>query len=144
MQMRLWSPRTRNCPRQSKPCAAARPNRYLWTISLRSNMSPRQLYRQFEAEFGVSPGKFYTAIRLQKAQSLLSNTRFPISQIAFACGYSTASWFSKSYKSFFGITPNEARVRLAAERRNRKSGWRCFSNRIRACWSISLARARRP
>ncbi|MER9216706.1 helix-turn-helix domain-containing protein [Mesorhizobium sp. M0663] len=83
-------------------------------IAVRANMSPRQLYRQFEAEFGVSPGKFYTAIRLQKAQSLLLNTRFPISQIAFACGYSTASWFGKSYKSFFGITPNEERARLAA------------------------------
>ncbi|ESX48476.1 hypothetical protein X758_29915 [Mesorhizobium sp. LSHC416B00] len=82
-------------------------------IAARANISFRQMHRKFEAEFGVSPGKFYTALRLQKAQSLLLNSAFPLSDIAVACGYSSASWFGKAYKSFYGITPLEERVRLA-------------------------------
>ncbi|TJV97101.1 MAG: helix-turn-helix domain-containing protein [Mesorhizobium sp.] len=83
-------------------------------IAVRANMSFRQMHRKFEAEFGISPGKFYTALRLQKAQSLLLNSGYPIADIAFACGYSSASWFGKAYKSFYGISPLEERVRLAA------------------------------
>jgi transcriptional regulator GlxA family with amidase domain len=83
-------------------------------IAARANMSFRQMHRRFETEFGISPGKFYTALRLQKAQSLLLNSGYPISQVAFACGYSSASWFGKAYKSFYGISPLEERARLAA------------------------------
>ncbi|RWP12333.1 MAG: helix-turn-helix domain-containing protein [Mesorhizobium sp.] len=83
-------------------------------IAARSNMSIRQLHRRFETEFGVAPGRFYTALRLQKGQSLLVNTRYPIAKIAFACGYSSASYFTQAYRSFFGVTPNEERARLPA------------------------------
>ncbi|RWD52285.1 MAG: helix-turn-helix domain-containing protein [Mesorhizobium sp.] len=83
-------------------------------IAARSHMSMRQLQRRFEAEFGVAPGRFYTALRLQKGQSLLVNTRYPVAKVAFACGYASASHFSQAYRSFFGVTPHEERARLAA------------------------------
>ncbi|MDX8507272.1 GlxA family transcriptional regulator [Mesorhizobium captivum] len=83
-------------------------------IAARCNVSLRQLHRRFEAEFGVAPGRVYTALRLQKGQSLLVNTRYPIAKIAFACGYSSASHFAHTYRSFFGLPPNEERARIAA------------------------------
>ncbi|TIX46228.1 MAG: helix-turn-helix domain-containing protein [Mesorhizobium sp.] len=83
-------------------------------IAARSNMSIRQLHRRFESEFGVAPGRFYTALRLQKGQSLLVNTRFPIARIAFACGYASASYFTQAYRSSYGVSPTEERARMAA------------------------------
>jgi AraC family carnitine catabolism transcriptional activator len=80
-------------------------------IAKATHRSPRQLQREFVEEFGISPGKFYVAMRLNRAQSLLLTTKFAISDIGYSCGYGTPSWFVKAYKSFFGITPSEERER---------------------------------
>ncbi|RWI89997.1 MAG: helix-turn-helix domain-containing protein [Mesorhizobium sp.] len=83
-------------------------------VAARCNMSPRQMQRRFVAEFGVPPSSFYTALRLQKAQSLLVGTHSPIATIAFGCGYASPSHFTHAYRSFFGISPQEERARIAA------------------------------
>ena len=88
----------------------------LGKIAKEAHFSERQMNRAFAAEFDTTPGQFYTAMRLNKAQSLVLNTRFQIAEIGYACGYATPSWFIKSYRTFFGITPNEERLRQEAGR----------------------------
>lgn len=83
-------------------------------IAGQANLSLRQLHREFQTEFGVSPRRFYAALRMQKAQSLLISTDYPVSKIAYACGYASESYFGKSYRAFFGISPTEEKARLAA------------------------------
>ncbi|MDA7965812.1 helix-turn-helix domain-containing protein [Ruegeria sp.] len=88
----------------------------LGQIAKQAHFSERQMNRAFATEFDTTPGQFYTAMRLNKAQSLVLNTRFQIAEIGYTCGYATPSWFIKSYRTFFGITPNEERLRQEAGR----------------------------
>ncbi len=72
-------------------------------------ISTRQLSREFHTEFGVSPIRYYTGLRLDFADSLVKKTRFSLSEIALASGFGSLSWFSRSYKKRFSITPMSAR-----------------------------------
>ena len=46
---------------------------------------------------------------MKKAESLIKNTDMKISQIAIEVGYTNASYFSRSYKKFKGISPEDDR-----------------------------------
>ena len=74
-------------------------------------LTRRQIERLFRNELGQSPGKFYMKLRLERAKLLLQQTKKPIVEVAIACGFSSASHFSKSYRDAYGRSPHEARAR---------------------------------
>jgi AraC family transcriptional regulator, glycine betaine-responsive activator len=78
-----------------------------------AKVSTRQLERLFRKYLGHSPTKHYQLIRLERARYLLRQTSMPILSIAMACGYESASHFSKSYNEHFGCTPSTERRRPA-------------------------------
>ena len=73
-------------------------------------LTRRQTERLFRNELGQSPGKFYMNLRLERAKLLLQQTKKPIVDVAIACGFSSASHFSKSYRDAYGRSPHEARA----------------------------------
>jgi transcriptional regulator GlxA family with amidase domain len=72
-------------------------------------LSTRQLERLFEKYIGQSPTKYYVGLRLERARDLLRQTCRPILEIALACGFSSASHFSRSFTKHFGQTPSAER-----------------------------------
>lgn len=68
-------------------------------------ISVRQLERLFKSHLNASVNAVYLSIRLQHAQSLLRKTSMPITEVAFACGFRSASHFSRIYRTQFGINP---------------------------------------
>lgn len=84
-------------------------------IAGRIGISPRQLERLFKQELGQSPSRFYMALRLQRARRLLRQTPMSVTEVAFACGFETASHFAKCYKEVFGERPSRERRAEAAE-----------------------------
>ncbi|KAA5607452.1 helix-turn-helix domain-containing protein [Roseospira marina] len=76
-------------------------------------VSHRQLERLFQKHLGASPSRYYLRLRLQRARSLLAQTSMTVLQVAVACGFSSASHFSKCYRQEFGQAPR--RWRLAPE-----------------------------
>jgi hypothetical protein len=46
---------------------------------------------------------------MTEAALLLSKDEYQVSDIAFQCGYNSVSYFIKSFKEVFGVTPNEYR-----------------------------------
>jgi len=72
-------------------------------------ISTRQLERVFKREIGVSPKRHYIEMRLQLARRLLVQTEGSITDIAMACGFSSAGHFAKRYKSRFGHNPQTQR-----------------------------------
>ena len=73
------------------------------------NMSTRQLERLFRRYLNRSPKRYFMEIRLQKARNLLLQTEMNVMDVAFACGFTSPSHFSKCYRAHYGTTPYRER-----------------------------------
>ena len=73
-------------------------------------LSGRQIERLFRQYLSQTPRQYHAQIRLERARKLLQQTCMPIIDIAIACGFSTASHFTKCYKDEFGNTPSHDRL----------------------------------
>lgn len=82
----------------------------LTEIARQENISVRQLERLFRRHLNRSPKRFYVELRLQKARNLLQQTDLPVIEVALACGFQSASHFSRWYKFQFGISPYNDRI----------------------------------
>jgi transcriptional regulator GlxA family with amidase domain len=78
-------------------------------LAKRVGFSTRQLERLFCKYLGRSPTSHYLSIRLERARDLLRQTSMPILSVGVACGFVSASHFSKSYHEHFGRTPSAER-----------------------------------
>ena len=78
-------------------------------LALRAGISSRQLERLFRRHLNMTPTRYYLNLRLKRANQLLEQTGMSILTVALACGFVSASHFSKCYKEYFEITPREQR-----------------------------------
>ncbi len=74
-----------------------------------SGLSVRQLERLFRKYLGRTPTRYYQELRLTRARRLLTQTSLSVLDVALACGFVSASHFSKCYREFFRRTPREER-----------------------------------
>jgi transcriptional regulator GlxA family with amidase domain len=79
-----------------------------------AGLSTRQLERLFRRYLSRSPARYYLELRLNKARLLLLQTNMSVIDVALACGFVSASHFSKCYRDFFGRTPRKERGLPAA------------------------------
>lgn len=70
-------------------------------------MSSTHLYRKLKSITRVSANEIIKKYRLKKASLLLQNNEGNISQIMYDVGFSNLSYFSKCFKTEFGLTPRE-------------------------------------
>lgn len=76
-------------------------------LSQEVNLSRRQLYRNLKAETGCTPAEFIREVRLYNARDILeSKQNKTVSEVAYAVGFSTPSYFSKLFKERFGCSPS--------------------------------------
>jgi transcriptional regulator GlxA family with amidase domain len=78
-------------------------------LSALAGVSVRQLERLFAAHLKTSVGEHYQRMRLEHAQVLLRQTAMPIVSVAVACGFTSASHFSRAYRRRFGYPPRGER-----------------------------------
>ena len=79
-------------------------------ISNSLGLSQRKLERMFNKHFACSAVAFYRRVRLQRARALLTQTDMSVLEICIACGFSSSSYFSKSYAEEFGMRPRDHRL----------------------------------
>lgn len=72
-------------------------------------LSRVQLYRKVKALTGHSPVEMLRKARLMRARHLLQTTDKSVSEVAYAVGFSTPSYFSKCYKEEFDLQPAQER-----------------------------------
>ncbi|HVM85689.1 MAG TPA: GlxA family transcriptional regulator [Candidatus Binatia bacterium] len=75
-----------------------------------ASLSSRQMERLFAKYLKKSPARYYVELRLNRARLLLLQTNMSVIDIALACGFVSASHFSKCYRDFFGKTPRRERA----------------------------------
>ena len=75
------------------------------------NISRMHLYRKLKALTNESASEIVKKIRLQKAMELLQDedNDFNISEVTYKCGFSSISYFSKTFKDTFGKPPSEVK-----------------------------------
>jgi transcriptional regulator GlxA family with amidase domain len=78
-------------------------------LAVSAGLSTRQLERLFRKYLNRSPARYYLELRLNKARLLLLQTNMSVIDVALACGFVSASHFSKCYRDFFGRTPRKER-----------------------------------
>ncbi|MEL6374648.1 MAG: GlxA family transcriptional regulator [Pseudomonadota bacterium] len=78
-------------------------------LARHAGLSARQLERLFQKYIGERPTRYYLQLRLTRARYLLLQTSMPILSIGLACGFVSASHFSKCYSEYFGRTPSDER-----------------------------------
>ncbi len=73
-------------------------------------LSRRQIERLFRQEMGRSPARYYLEIRLDRARHLLIQSSLPVVEVAVACGFVSASHFSKCYRELYARSPQQERL----------------------------------
>jgi len=73
------------------------------------HFSPFYFHHIFSAIVGKTITMFIRERRLEKACRMLSNTSEPITTICFACGFNSSQSFCRTFKSYYGMSPNAFR-----------------------------------
>lgn len=80
------------------------------SISQAANFSKYHFHRIFHAMIGETPFQFINRIRLERAASQINTLpQKSISEIAFDCGFSDLSVFSRNFKQYFAYAPSAYR-----------------------------------
>ncbi|UUP18408.1 GlxA family transcriptional regulator [Nitratireductor thuwali] len=74
-----------------------------------AGLSVRQVERLFLRHLGMTPGRYYMRLRLERARELLRQTNMPILDVAIATGFTSHSYFAQSYRLQFGRPPSDER-----------------------------------
>jgi DNA-binding response OmpR family regulator len=70
-------------------------------------MSKTQLYRKVKAVTGYTPHGFIKNYRLKKSANLILASDMTVSEIIYETGFNNRTYFYKSFKELFGVTPTE-------------------------------------
>lgn len=74
-----------------------------------AGVHPVHLSRVFREKFGCTIGEYVRRLRVRFAARQLSLTDAPLGEIAFAAGFADHSHFNRTFKNFYGLTPNQYR-----------------------------------
>jgi AraC family transcriptional regulator of adaptative response / DNA-3-methyladenine glycosylase II len=91
-------------------------------ISAQFRLSSRQLRRIVQQELGVSPIELMQTRRLLLAKQLLTETKLPVIQVAFASGFSSLRRFNDAFRTQYRMPPTRLRKYAAAPDANMPAG----------------------
>ncbi len=83
-------------------------------IAAASFLSPFHFARLFKKLTGTSPHAYLATLRNKRAQLLLADTDYSITEISSRVGYATASHFTKAFRQSTGVTPRAFRKALVS------------------------------
>lgn len=82
----------------------------------RLGLSRVQFYRKIKALTNYSPAELVRIMRLKRAEKMLKTTSQTVSEVTYAVGFSSPSYFSKCYKDYFGESPTDVQRRTSQAR----------------------------
>jgi len=79
----------------------------LTDLARQIGMSRSKFYQHFKIVFGRSPMDHLRTHRLKAARQLLQRKDHNITEVAFAVGFNSLSYFTKTFNAEFGISPRQ-------------------------------------
>jgi transcriptional regulator GlxA family with amidase domain len=78
-------------------------------LARRVAMSPRNFFRVFVREMGMTPGRFIERVRVEAARRLLEETSRGVHEIAGACGFGNPETMRLAFRRTLGVSPKRYR-----------------------------------
>ena len=69
------------------------------------HLSEKYISRYFKEHFHITLSQYITHLRLEHAKQLLQDTDIPVTEIAMQSGYQNVSYFIRSFKKTYGVSP---------------------------------------
>ena len=82
-------------------------------LAAQAALSESHFARMCRQSTGLAPHQYVMQRRMEHAQQLVRHTALPLTDIALACGFNSASHFSNRFRSMTGITPSQLRAAKA-------------------------------
>ena len=70
-------------------------------------MSRMTFYRKIQSATGQKPTEFIRTIRLRRATDLLQQGHMTVTEVSYATGFSSVSYFSRCFRTMFGVPPTQ-------------------------------------
>ncbi|MBE6749684.1 MAG: helix-turn-helix domain-containing protein [Ruminococcaceae bacterium] len=74
-------------------------------LSKKFGYSNEHFCRKFKEATGITPMTYLKIFRLEEALKMLKSGEFSISEIATRCGFNDANYFTRCFKSHYGVPP---------------------------------------
>jgi AraC-like DNA-binding protein len=87
----------------------------LHDIAREACLSPFHFHRAFVRAFGITPHKYFTQYRLERAAHMLGLSERSVTDICLDSGFESLGSFSSLFRRRFGVSPSG--YRIAASRR---------------------------
>lgn len=81
-------------------------------LSRQSGLSPKKLQLGFQVLYSKSVNEYVRQLKLEIARDYLKNSDLSVSEIVYAIGIKSRSYFSKIFSDAYGILPTEYRKQL--------------------------------
>ena len=93
---------------------------YTGKISLKEfgeqfHLSEKYISRYFKEHFHITLSQYVTYLRLEHAKQLLQDTDIPVTEVAMQSGYQNVSYFIRSFKKTYEISPLKYRNNMLTE-----------------------------
>ncbi len=84
-------------------------------------LSPHHLHRRFHAAFGVTPSRYVTGLRLERARRRLAESDASVTEVCLAVGLESVGSFATRFRREFGYSPAASRKIARSEKPNADS-----------------------
>ena len=69
------------------------------------HLSEKYISRYFKEHFHITLSQYVTYLRLEHAKQMLQETDIPVTEVAMQSGYQNISYFIRSFKKTYGVSP---------------------------------------
>ncbi len=69
------------------------------------HLSEKYVSRYFKEHFHITLSQYVNHLRLEHARQLLQETQLPVTEVALQSGYPNVSYFIRSFKKMYGVSP---------------------------------------
>ncbi len=81
------------------------------------HLSKEHLSRQFKKEVGLGLSDYIHKTKIEESCQLINSNKYTVSDIAYTFGYSSPAHYTKNFKKFMGVPPNN----YMQEKKNQQS-----------------------
>lgn len=84
-------------------------------VAKHCDVNDKYMARLFKKHIGMPPNQYIMRLKLNKASHLLLETSTPSHEVAYMVGFEDPYHFSKTFKKFYGMSPNNYRHKCQGE-----------------------------